>query len=153
MQFKSNRNVVIIIKLILVLSIVLGIVYFCETANAHKGHRVLLTIDEQLEDVPLPNYCSYMITSGYRTKEKNKEVGGARHSYHLTDRARDLVTYNSRNRKWKGCRETFIKYAICKDLTVLVYKSHLHVDNRKNQKCYIIKRGKYEPCPRNYWCQ
>lgn len=92
-------------------------------------------IDVKLKKV-IPNNCKIHITSGFRNREHNKKVGGAKRSYHLFDRARDFKTIP------RSCRLKIIQNALRTGLTVILYKTHLHIDDRNNQRCLVkIKRG------------
>ena len=62
-----------------------------ERENLHRlAERVL---DPARDRLGAPIY----VNSGYRSKEVNRLVGGARHSYHLHGRAADLDTRSGRN--------------------------------------------------------
>ena len=82
--------------------------------------------------------CEFKITSGFRTIQKNKEVGGAKNSYHLHGRAFDLVT---------NCRKEFVKEAMKKGLSIIKYPTHIHVDNRSRQVCLIKRKKGFTYCP------
>lgn len=79
--------------------------------------------------------CSTRITSYKRSKEKNKRVGGAKNSYHLYGRALDVVV------KPKFCKKLFINLAMEHDLSVIIYTSHVHVDNRIGKVCLKHRRN------------
>ena len=74
--------------------------------------------------------CKLIITSGYRTKKKNKEVGGAPNSYHLTNRARGLVPKN----KCISIKE--LGKVACKLTSTIISKDHVHIDNREKPLCW-----------------
>lgn len=78
--------------------------------------------------------CKVLVHSHWRSKSKNARVGGAINSYHLTGRAMDISASCISLKKLGLVAE---KYA-----TVIYYKSHIHIDNRKDKKC-LIKFGKY----------
>lgn len=96
-------------------------------------------IDTRLKTI-IPDNCKINITSGFRSKEKNDSIGGAKNSYHLTDRARDFKTIPRR------CRLKIIQNALSSGLTVILYKTHLHIDNRSNQKCLIKTNKGFRYC-------
>ena len=85
----------------------------------------------------LPSSCKLLITSGHRTKKENDRVGGVKDSYHLSGRAYDVVT---------RCRTLTIKKALFLGLSVIIYKTHLHIDNRKDQICLVNRNKKNYPC-------
>lgn len=95
-----------------------------------------MPIDVTLRIIEMETGCKMKITSGYRTKAHNKRVGGARNSYHLTDRARDIVPVK------RGCisLKQLAKIA-CKYTTTISYHNHVHIDNRKKAKCF---QGRYK---------
>tara|TARA_R110000851_G_scaffold31743_1_gene85527 strand:- start:134 stop:439 length:306 start_codon:yes stop_codon:yes gene_type:complete len=68
--------------------------------------------------------CSFIKTSGVRSVEHNKKVGGVSRSYHLTGDAYDLVPKCDTSLKKLG------KIAAKIFNGVIVYKSHIHVDVR-----------------------
>lgn len=79
--------------------------------------------------------CNFVITSGKRSPEHNKKVGGSRNSYHLTDRARDISSTDS-------CRIKLGELAWNNGLSVIYYRRHIHADNRDNQVCLVKSEGK-----------
>lgn len=70
--------------------------------------------------------CEFTVTSGKRTVEHNRRVGGAPNSYHLTDRARDITST-------KECRARLGHLALEEGLSVIYYPSHIHIDDRGYQ--------------------
>lgn len=94
-------------------------------------------IDKILIKIEKESGCKLRVTSGYRTKKQNRRVGGAPKSFHLLDRARD---FHSAKRK-KGCGIKRLAKIACKYATTIRYKFHVHVDDRKDKKCF---RGKYK---------
>lgn len=68
--------------------------------------------------------CNFIITSGHRSIEHNKLVGGAVRSFHLKGEAYDIVPL-------KTCSKSRYKlYTLAKEYFngVILYKSHIHVD-------------------------
>ena len=95
-------------------------------------------IDTILKRIERESGCKLHITSGKRSKKHNRRVGGARKSFHLTDRARD---FRSAKRK-KGCGIRRLARIACKYTTTIRYRWHIHIDNRKGKKrCF---KGKYK---------
>lgn len=87
------------------------------------------TLDKRLQDLSTKSGCTLIVTSGYRSKAHNKRVGGTKNSYHLKDKARDVVI------KQKSCLVTYRELGeLAKELFngVLVYNNHIHVDDRKS---------------------
>lgn len=96
-------------------------------------------IDNKVLELQAISKCKLKVTSGYRTKKKNKAVGGAPNSYHLRNLARDIV--------FKGqCKLTYPDLGrMAKELFngVIVYHNHLHVDLRKKKFHKLYFRKKY----------
>lgn len=69
--------------------------------------------------------CGYTISSGYRSKQHNDKVGGAKNSYHLKGKALDLVPD-------MNCKLTYRAVAIYARRVgfkgIIVYEGHIHVD-------------------------
>ena len=86
--------------------------------------------------IELETGCKMKVTSGYRTPAHNKRVGGVPGSYHLKDRARDIVPVNRKCISLKKLAKIACKYG-----TVLKYNNHVHIDNRKKKICI---KGKYK---------
>lgn len=95
------------------------------------------TIDTTLRKIERESGCKLYITSGYRSKKHNKRVGGAKNSYHLSNRARD---FRSAVRK-KGCGPKRLGRIACKHTTTIIYRYHVHIDNRKDKICF---KGTYK---------
>ncbi len=95
-----------------------------------------LPIDITLRLIEMETGCKMKVTSGYRTKAHNRRVGGAKKSYHLKDMARDIIPVRS------GCisLKKLAKIA-CKYTTTISYYNHVHIDSRKQRKCF---RGRYK---------
>ena len=93
-------------------------------------------IDKILQKIEKETGCEMIVTSGYRTKAHNKKVGGSKNSYHLTDRARDIVPKNKECISIKQLGEI-----ACKMTSTMVYSRHVHIDSRKKKICIT---GKYK---------
>lgn len=66
---------------------------------------------------------SIIVTSGFRTKEYNKEVGGAKDSSHTHGNAVDIAITNSLDRFF------IVKYALVIGIERIgIYKTHIHLD-------------------------
>lgn len=79
-------------------------------------------IDIMLQMSPSSAKCGYIVTSGFRTTEENQAVGGAPNSYHLVNKARDLVLLNCTPEQFVSGLFPFISY--------IIYPTHIHIDLR-----------------------
>lgn len=69
----------------------------------------------------------FKITSGFRTKEQNDKVHGAKDSRHLIGGAADI-----RHVEWNGyTRRKFVMMALNQGFSVGIYQAHFHVDDRQ----------------------
>lgn len=98
---------------------VAGLFYTIKSANAEPT-SINIILNEIKKEVP----CKIKVHSGYRSVWKNRLVGGAKNSFHLYDRARDI---SASCMSMKSLAKIARKYA----QGVIVYKSHIHIDNRK----------------------
>ena len=89
----------------------------------------IVPIDISLRTIKMETKCEIIITSGYRNRAHNKRVGGAPASFHLQDRARDLILAECDQHEWAR--------SACKYISVIVYSDHVHVDNRKKRICRL----------------
>ncbi len=87
-------------------------------------------IDKVVYQLEKETGCKMIITSGYRTKAHNKKVGGAKNSYHLTDRARDLVP---KDKNCIGIKQ--LGEIACKYTSTIVCSRHIHIGNREKRRC------------------
>lgn len=62
--------------------------------------------------------------SGYRCKDYNEACGGADQSYHLLGRAADIPVRDAKD------RHLLVRAALELRLTVIVYPTFIHIDNR-----------------------
>jgi hypothetical protein len=132
------RSLKLLGKILGVISLLIGMaVGISRIAKADESVDMV----DALERVMVRHKCEIIVTSGHRTVEENKRVGGAPYSYHLSGRAFDIVsTCVSPKELGDEIRKNEPK------LTVIYYKSHIHVDNRKHKKCLIkVKKG-FQSC-------
>ena len=110
-------------RIFIILLYCIVIFLFCVTSfGAEIDNQVLLL--EQITG------CKLVVTSGFRSPEKNKAVGGSKNSYHLKDRARDLIV------KDPECISISLLGKIaCFGMSTIVYKKHIHIDNREVSIC------------------
>lgn len=73
----------------------------------------------------------FILNSTYRSPEYNRSVGGSPNSQHLLGNAADIHCDDSRK------RATLVKHALDLGLTVGVYKTFVHVDNRDDQLMFV----------------
>jgi uncharacterized protein YcbK (DUF882 family) len=76
-----------------------------------------------------------IIFSGYRTPEKNEEVGGAPRSYHLKGQAVDIsITEFKSSELYELVRLSFeVGFN-----GIILYPYHIHLDIREDKKVFII---------------
>lgn len=94
------------------------------------------TIDSDVRLLEELSFCKMRVTSGYRTPEYNKSIGGAPNSYHIHDRARDI---QPKDPKCISIKE-LAKIACFLKMSVIQYTRHLHLDDRTNPIC---QKGTY----------
>lgn len=76
------------------------------------------------------------VDSAYRCEKHNRAIGGASESYHMSGRAIDIWAPDPRD-KWQIARG-----AMLEGLTVIVYDSFLHLDDRTSPLLLIGKPAK-----------
>ena len=94
-------------------------------------------IDESVSQLEAMTGCKLVVTSGHRTPEHNKKIGGAKNSLHLYNRARDIVPTNN-------CisLSDLADEAHKLGLTTIEYQKHIHIDNRDKPKQMLkVKTG------------
>ena len=83
-------------------------------------------IDINISTLATMSGCRLKVTSGKRSKSHNAKVGGTEHSWHLVNRARDVVMVGR-------CGHTYQTLAVMATKLfngVISYSTHLHVDTR-----------------------
>ena len=95
-------------------------VYLVNTSKAEE-------LDNKILQLQHLSGCHLKVTSGYRSPRKNKRVGGAQQSYHLLNRARDLVMVGRCPHSYR----TLATLATTLFEGVISYPTHLHVDDRE----------------------
>jgi uncharacterized protein YcbK (DUF882 family) len=106
-----------------------GIKYFrfSEFVREDEG---FIEADLVLKVEALRDYCGFplRITSGFRSVQKNEEVGGANHSYHLRGMAVDISVWSfSPSMLYKLLKGAFVLGFG----GIIVYPSHVHLDIRE----------------------
>ena len=76
-----------------------------------------------------------IVTSGYRCKKHNKDVGGARYSFHARGMAADFHMVDAKQ------RYELVEAAIAAGLSVIVYSNFVHLDAREGEP--VLLWGKY----------
>lgn len=108
--------------------------YFTESEFLMDGVNVYKHMDTAF--LSLLDECRHIagvkmkINSCYRTKEKNKAVGGAKNSMHLFGRAVDIETKNGVDRM------RIVRAALSLGLTIGVMENAVHIDNREEQTMF-----------------
>jgi uncharacterized protein YcbK (DUF882 family) len=80
-------------------------------------------LDQCRENAGVP----FVLTSSYRTKAKNKAVGGAVNSLHLKGRAVDVLALTG------AVRRRIVQAALNMGLSVGVMSNAIHLDDRDEQ--------------------
>lgn len=105
-----------------------------------KPYRLIQSIVKQIQkDVP----CHVVIHSHWRSVKRNKLIGGSRNSLHITGQAMDISAYKCLTHKQLG--KIAFKYA-----TVIIYPTHVHIDERTPHKCMYKVGKKFQKWYR--WC-
>ena len=68
-----------------------------------------------------------IVNSGYRTPTRNKEVGGAKYSYHIRGMAADIRVNGMSAKEIANELNTIVPPDEC---GIIVYKSWVHIDTR-----------------------
>ena len=93
-------------------------------SNATKVAKNLQVLRDHLNE-------SVNITgSGYRTKEHNDNVGGAKESQHLTANGADINSKNKTPKQLAAIIEKLIKQGKMEEGGIGIYKGFLHYDRR-----------------------
>jgi len=117
--------------ILLLVILAFAVILIFDISEARQPIRINKKIEIFLNS--LPAKCNVAITSGYRSVEHNRKVGGTKNSYHLSNKAADLVT---------DCRKYIIDNAGKLGLSVIIYNKHLHLDTRSKVQCLVkLNRG------------
>jgi hypothetical protein len=109
------------------------------TYKRSKGKNYRSIIDKKLKKW-FPKDCKYKVTSGRRSRKYNRKVGGAKNSYHIHDRARDIKVKPC-------CRKKVINAIAAKSpLSLIIYGTHLHIDDRSVKVCLVKTPTWYRYC-------
>lgn len=83
--------------------------------------------------------CEVIVTSGYRTEEYNRKIGGALHSLHMEGLAADLSPKNH------DLVRLFKIAAEFEEIRGLgIYERHVHIDLRETERLiWVCLKGKY----------
>ncbi len=101
-----------------------------------SGERINPVFLAELTKARLHSETSYVITSGIRTVEHNKSVGGVEDSDHVTGEGADI----SAVLPWK--RHAVLKGLFASNIkTIIIYKTHIHVslDAHKTHATISVK--------------
>jgi len=76
-----------------------------------------------------------VLNSSFRCRNHNKQIGGAKNSFHQRARAADISIKKMSSVE----KANLVKNSLNLGLTVICYPTHLHVDDRKIQIFYSTK--------------
>lgn len=109
-------------------TLLFSILFLSNVSLAKRLDRKLINKLYLLEKV---TNCKFKITSGWRSKKKNKQVGGVPHSFHLIGEAIDIV------KSGKSCTMSLEQIGGIATLLydgVIVYRDgHIHLDLGKRK--------------------
>lgn len=119
--------------LAITLLVICSIVSASEIPEEFKENGQL--VESMIVEIETESGCELIVTSGLRSPEHNKRVGGAKNSKHLTNSARDVILKDpnclSYEKLWK---------IACKYGTGLLESDHLHIDIREEPLCLNLKK-------------
>ena len=75
----------------------------------------------------------FVITSGYRTKQHNKKVGGVLNSAHMVGKAADIACHTSINRFRIVAALLEVKFT-----RIGIYPTYIHVDDDETKPSEVI---------------
>lgn len=119
-------------------SLILGLIYSFQRLEANEFKAKQPTIKSIYTQIQSEVPCKIKIHSWHRSKADNERVGGAPKSYHLKGRAMDISA--------KCVSLQTLAQIAYKHATVIIYKSHIHIDNRLKRKCLVATKGYYRYC-------
>ena len=103
--------------------------YFKEIDDGNMNQEFLHNLDRARELAGIP----FVITSSYRTPEKNKEVGGSENSSHLKGLAVDIRVRSSSE------RHTILGSLICVGFNRIgIGQNFIHVDQDPDKASNVI---------------
>ena len=125
----------------------------CYSATAERMHienvpdeSSLVNLKALIEYIVQPimeEFPSAMITSGYRCKELNREIGGVKNSQHLKGQAVDLVIVMQGKTIKESTLELYEFIAACLSFDqLIIYPTFIHVSYRAiNRRLEIINKA------------
>ena len=111
-----KSQIKVLLTIITAVLAALAVAYFSEA-------RAASVIQDDLKKIQKEVPCKIQVHSAFRSPKHNKRVGGAKNSYHLLGRALDISA---------PCMSHSALSKIARKHVngVLLYKSHVHIDNR-----------------------
>lgn len=108
-----------------------------EDVSAYMNTDFLLLLDKCREIAGVP----FVVNSSFRTKAKNKAVGGAPNSLHLQGRAVDVRAPEGET------RAKIVRAALSLGLSCGIMENAVHIDDREGQILFhyyanYVKKGK-----------
>ena len=135
--YNITTTVKTLLKGLAAVGLILGVIVSYNKAFGYPydRHAKQLSIPTIVKKIERDSGCLLNIHSYIRTPKENAKVGGAKRSYHLYGRAIDV---SSNCVSLKQLAKIASKYS-----TVILYGTHLHIDNRKDKTCLIKEHKKY----------
>ena len=103
----------------------------CRQSNQFMDERFLELVFKVRAQLDFPFY----VTSAYRCEKHNRDVGGAKLSYHTKGLAIDIAMHNAYD------RYELLEQLMAHGLSAIVYSNFVHIELRQGQP--KLSRGTY----------
>jgi uncharacterized protein YcbK (DUF882 family) len=106
--------------------------FFCHDGSVYpiKWYKRLKQLCEVLEVIRSEFKKPIKITSGYRTVQHNKKVGGSKHSQHVIGKAADIKINGVSSQEIAQKAKELMQNGIIPKGGIGIYKSFVHIDTR-----------------------
>ena len=103
----------------------------CKESNQFMDERFLELIFKVRAQLDFP----FHITSGFRCVKHNRDVGGAKNSFHTRGLAIDIAMHNAHD------RYELLEQLMAHGLSAIIYSNFVHIELRQGQP--KLMRGTY----------